>query len=208
MSVPLQYFYAKTKSILPVILHLAILLPLCILIIDFYSGNLTAEPVQESMHRTGRYALILLLITLSCTPLKLLTKYSHFAKLRKIFGLYSFFYASIHFLIFTAIDYQFDIEFLREALLEKPYAMVGLFAYTLLIPLALTSNNKSMTLLRKNWKRIHRLIYVLTAAGIVHFFWLVKSDYRMPFLYAGIFALLLSIRLFYFAKRSARRSEI
>ncbi|MDH5657412.1 MAG: sulfoxide reductase heme-binding subunit YedZ [Spirochaetia bacterium] len=195
----------KFRKILSRSLFYAVgLIPFLLLILDFYSDRLTAEPIQEAMHRTGKYTLVLLLITLSCTPLKHLTGIKVFLYLRKTAGLLSFSYATLHAVIFFIFDYGLDFFFIKEALFEKPYALMGLFSYILLIPLAATSNHFFMRRLGKFWKNIHSLIYVLTAAGIFHFIWLVKSDYRIPLMYGLVFVFLMAYRVLIFIKKNSK----
>jgi sulfoxide reductase heme-binding subunit YedZ len=115
--------------------------------------------------------------------------------LRKSLGLYAFFYATLHFLTFVGLDYQFDPELLKDAILKKRYALVGFAAFLTLLPLAITSTKGWMRRLGKNWKRLHRLIYLAGLLAIVHFVWLVKSDIREPLAYGAVVVTLLALRL-------------
>jgi sulfoxide reductase heme-binding subunit YedZ len=174
--------------------HLGALIPLVLLIWDYSQNQLTVNPIQEATFRTGKTALILLVLSLAATPLNIVFGLKKLLPLRKPLGLYAFLYVSLHFLIFVWIDYGLNLKFLQEGLLEKRYALVGLAAFTLLIPLALTSTQGWMRRLGKNWKRLHRLVYLVGVLAVIHFVWLVKSDVREPLAYGAAVLLLLLIR--------------
>ena len=152
------------------------------------------NPIQEVTLRTGRYALILLILSLACTPLNTLLGFRWVLPLRKWLGLYAFMYASFHFLIFIGLDYGFDLELILEAIFEKRYALVGFTAFLILLPLAITSTKGWMKRLGKNWKRLHRWVYLASLLVIVHFVWLVKADIRRPLAYGAVVVLLLVLR--------------
>jgi sulfoxide reductase heme-binding subunit YedZ len=175
--------------------HLSALLPLAMLIWNFFLDQLTANPIQYITFRTGKAALVLLMLALACTPISSLLGWGQVLGLRKTFGLYSFMYASLHFLTFVGLDYQFDPTLLQEAIFKKRYALVGFATFLILFPLALTSTKGWMRRLGKNWKRLHRLIYLAGILAIIHFVWLVKSDIREPLAYGAIVFLLLALRL-------------
>ncbi len=175
--------------------HVGSLLPLVVIVYDYYSGGLTADPVREITLRTGKTALILLLLSLAVTPANLVFNWKPVIPLRRLFGLYAFFYVSLHLLVFLWLDNGLNLGFILQGFLESRYALAGLAAYALLIPLALTSNRWSMRRLGKNWKRLHRLSYAAAILAIIHFVWLVKNTYGRPILYGSILALLLLLRL-------------
>lgn len=177
------------------LLHTGALLPLALLIWQGYSSQLGADPIREATLRTGKAALVLLLLSLAVTPLHLLSGWKRLLPLRKPLGLYAFFYAALHLFIFVAVDYGLIWSRIREGLLGKPYALLGLAAFLILLLLAITSNRWAMRRLGKNWKRLHRWVYLAAVFAIGHYFWLVKNVYTQPVLFAGLLALLLLLRL-------------
>lgn len=181
---PLQY-----------IVHLGSLIPLGILVWDFFTFNLTINPIQEATLRTGKTALILLVLSLACTPLNTLFGFRQAIKVRRPLGLYTFMYASIHLLIFVGVDYAFSWELIKEAIFEKRYALVGFSAFVIMLPMAITSTKGWKRRLGKNWKRLHNFVYLAGLLVIVHYIWLVKSDIREPLVYGGIVILLLLLRV-------------
>lgn len=183
------------KSKLQIATHAGALLPLIILLWDFYYDNLTANPIQEITFRTGKTTLVLLVLSLACTPLNTLFGFRQAIRLRRPLGLYAFLYGCLHFLTFIGLDYGFDPALLREAIFEKRYALVGFAAFLILLPLAITSTRGWQKRLGRNWKRLHRLVYVAVLLGVVHFVWLVKSDVREPLLFGAVAILLLLARL-------------
>ncbi|RME49566.1 MAG: sulfoxide reductase heme-binding subunit YedZ [Caldilineae bacterium] len=174
--------------------HLGALTPLAILVWDYLHNDLTFNPIQEVTLRTGRYALTLLILSLAVTPIASLTGRRKLLPLRRLLGLYAFFYAALHFLIFVGLDYGFDPALLREAIFEKRYALVGFMAFVILMSLAATSSRAMMKRLGKNWKRLHRLVYAAGLLVIIHFVWLVKSDVRRPLLYGAVLVAFLLLR--------------
>lgn len=183
------------KNWLKVATHVGSLAPLAVLIWDFYHNQLTFNPIQEATFRTGKTALVLLVLMLAVTPVNTIFGWRQVVPLRKWLGLYAFMYAAIHFLIFVWLDYGLDLQLLQEAIFEKRYALVGFAAFLILLPLALTSTKGWMRRLGKNWKRLHRLVYLAALLVVVHFVWLVKSDIREPLIYGAIIGLLLLLRV-------------
>lgn len=184
-----------TIRLLKIATHVGALLPLVILLWDFRQGQLGAEPIREITLRTGKSALILLVLSLAVTPANIISGWKQVLPLRKLLGLYAFFYVSLHFLIFIWLDYGLDLALLQVAIFEKRYALVGLAAFLILVPLAATSTRWGMRKLGKNWKRLHRLVYGAGILAAVHFLWLVKNAYTEPLIYTGIIVLLLLIRV-------------
>jgi sulfoxide reductase heme-binding subunit YedZ len=180
---------------LKIAVHIGALTPIALTIWNFWRGQLSVNPIQDVTFLTGWYALVLLILSLACTPLNTFLGWRWVLPLRKLFGLYAFLYASLHFLIFVGLDYGFDLELIWLTILEKRYVLVGFTAFLLLIPLAITSTKGWMRRLGKNWKRLHRLVYFISPLVIVHFVWLVKSDIRRPLAYGAVIALLLILRL-------------
>jgi sulfoxide reductase heme-binding subunit YedZ len=162
---------------------------------DFLNDNLTANPIQEATFRTGKTALILLVLSLACTPANIVFGLKQVLPLRRPLGLYAFFYVCIHLCIFAVVDYGLDWELIEQAIAEKRYVLVGFTAFLLLLPLALTSTKGWQRRLGKRWKKLHKLVYLAAPLVIVHFLWLVKSDIREPLRYGAIVAALLLLRL-------------
>ncbi|OGO21039.1 MAG: sulfoxide reductase heme-binding subunit YedZ, partial [Chloroflexi bacterium RBG_16_48_8] len=175
--------------------HIGSIIPMVILVWDWSQGNLTANPIQSATLRTGRFAMILLILSLAITPLNFLFGLRQLMPLRKWLGLYSAFYVGVHLLIFIGIDYGFNVSLVQADLLSKRYVIVGFLAGLILLPLALTSTKGWQRRLKKNWKRLHRFVYLAGMLAATHFIWLVKSDIRTPLLYAGVVSLLLVLRI-------------
>ncbi len=175
--------------------HVGALVPLAMLLWNYWHNQLTANPIQYITFRTGKTALVLLVLTLACTPVNALFRLPQVLALRRPLGLYAFAYAGMHFLTFIGLDYGFDVRSLQEAILEKRYALAGFAAFILLVPLAITSTKRWMKRLGRNWKRLHHLIYLAGILAVVHFVWLVKSDVREPLAYGAVLVSLLVLRL-------------
>lgn len=180
---------------LRILTHVGALLPLALLILDYSQDRLGVNPIQDITLRTGKYALVLLVLSLACTPVNTIFGFKPVLRLRRPLGLYAFMYVSLHFLIFIGLDYGFDLALIREAILEKRYALVGFVASLILLPLALTSTKGWMRRLGKYWKRLHRGVYLAALLAVVHFTWLVKSDIREPLLYGVVVVGLLVMRI-------------
>ncbi|MCF6299538.1 MAG: sulfoxide reductase heme-binding subunit YedZ [Proteobacteria bacterium] len=185
------------KHLTPIkaLVFLFCLIPVAIIVFDIFTENLSADPIAEILHRTGIWSLRFLLITLAMTPLRQLSGHIIFLRLRRMFGLFTFFYASLHLLVYTGLDLGFEFSHLFEDIIERPYITVGFTAWVLLIPMAITSNRKMIKKLGKNWKKLHMAIYVVTILACLHFIWLVKSDLKDPLIYTGIGLTLLFFRL-------------
>jgi len=152
-------------------------LPLLILAFDAFTGRLTVNPIQAAEQRTGDIAITLLILSLACTPLNTLLRWPAVLKVRRSLGLYAYLYAFLHFLLFIGLDYGFDAQLLLQALKEKPFILVGLAGFILLSALALTSFDYWKVRLGKNWKRLHRLTYLINLLIVLHFGWAVKGDF-------------------------------
>ncbi len=172
------------------------LLPVLWLAWDWWFDNLSIDPLDDFTNRTGTAAIILLLVSLAVTPINTITGWRQVLTLRKTLGLYAFFYAALHLLVFVGLDYGFSLEYiLLDGLPSKPYIVVGLAAFLILLPLALTSTRASMKRLGRNWKRLHRLVYAAGILAVVHYLWVSKVAFGSPVVYAGILALLLIARI-------------
>lgn len=175
--------------------HIGAWIPLILLIINWRLDNLSFNPIQTLEVRTGKYALVLLILSLACTPLNTLFGFRQALKVRRALGLYAFMYASIHFLIFIGIDYQLDWNLLKEAIFEKRYAFVGFAAILILLTLAATSTRGWMKRLGRIWTNIHKFVYLAALLVIIHYSWSVKSDIRIPLLYGALVLFLLALRI-------------
>ncbi len=173
------------------------LVPVAGLVRDALTGNLGAEPIDQITRLTGEWTLRFLLITLTVTPLRRLTGWHSLVRLRRMLGLFAFFYACLHFLTYLVLDQFFDWDAIVEDIVERNYILVGFSAFCLLVPLAVTSTNAMMRRLGgKRWQRLHRLVYVAAIGGVLHFLWLVKADASEPLVYAGLLLVLLGYRLY------------
>jgi methionine sulfoxide reductase heme-binding subunit len=179
-----------------VLVFLLALLPLAYLAWRAYHGRLTANPVEFIQHFTGDWTLRFLLITLSITPLRRLLNLPDLIRFRRMLGLFAFFYVCLHFLTYIGPDQAFDLGGMWKDVAKRPFITAGFLGFVLLIPLALTSTKGWIRRLGgKRWQGLHRLIYVSALCGVVHYYWLVKSDHRLPLLYGAILAVLLLYRL-------------
>lgn len=184
-----RWFGLKTLA------HLAALAPLAFLVYQALHDRLGADPVAALTHQTGEWALRLLLLCLAMTPLRIVTARTWPIRFRRLLGLYACFYASLHFAVYLLLDLGQFWSQIAADILKRPFITVGFTAWLLLLPLAITSNRWMMRRLKKNWLKLHRLVYAIGVLAVVHYYWLVKSDVREPLLYAGILAVLFAIRL-------------
>ncbi|MFP4345700.1 MAG: sulfite oxidase heme-binding subunit YedZ [Anaerolineales bacterium] len=182
------------KNWLRILAHAGALLPLLLLVWDAVAGTYLIDPVQEILSRTGNSALILLLLTLSCTPIQTIFGFNRILRIRKILGLYAFFYALLHFFTFVGLDYNFNLAYLRPAFTDQPFVLIGLAALLILVLLAFTSTQSWQRRLGKRWKRVQQLIYVAAALVIVHIMW-VRKEILESVEYLIILVVLLFLRL-------------
>jgi sulfoxide reductase heme-binding subunit YedZ len=182
---------------LRVIVHVGAWLPLAWLVWGWFNNSLGADPVATINNITGRTAMILLLLCLSATPLYILTGFRQGIGVRRALGLYAFLYAALHFANFIALDYGFDLQFiLDDGIQTKPYILVGLGALLILVALAVTSTKGWQRRLKRNWTRLHALIYPVGVLVMLHFFWQAKAAEKWePLIYAVAVGLLLFVRL-------------
>ena len=180
-----------------VILFLLCLIPLIRLLWLGFNDDLSANPVEFVERSTGYWTLFMLLCTLSLSPLRLLTGRTWQLQYRRMLGLFMFFYACLHITTYLWLDYSFIWADIVKDIVKHPYVLVGALAFIFTLPLAITSNNFMIRLLRERWKQLHNLVYLIAVLGVIHFLWLVKKDIREPMLYAVILALLLGIRIYY-----------
>jgi sulfoxide reductase heme-binding subunit YedZ len=171
------------------------LLPLALLLADGWLDRLGANPVEAITHRTGDWALRMLLLTLAVTPLRRWSGWTFLLRFRRQLGLFAFFYACLHLLTWVWLDQGFAWTAMGEDILERPYITLGMAALALMLPLALTSTNAMMRRLGAQWRRLHRAVYGIGVLAILHFLWLTKADYLEPALYGLLLAGLLLARL-------------
>ncbi len=182
-------------------LFIAGLLPLVRLVWLGANDGLGANPIEFITHSTGTWTLVGLLTTLSITPLRKISGWNWLIRLRRMLGLFTFFYACLHFTTYIWLDQFFDLQMVVKDVIKRPFITVGFLAFVLLIPLAVTSTNAMMKRLGgKKWQKLHRLIYAIAVLGVVHYWWLVKKDITQPLIYALVLAALLGIRLVFKAQ--------
>ena len=192
---------------LKVLVFALCLAPLALLGLETFGVGglgLGANPVEELIHRLGKWGLKFLLITLAVTPLRKLTGWNWLIRFRRMLGLFAFFYVSLHFLAYAGLDQRFDWAAIVEDVVERPYITIGVLALLLLLPLAATSTKGMMRRLGSRWQRLHRLVYVIAVLAVWHFYWQVKLDTLEALIYAGILSALLGFRLLERRRRKRR----
>lgn len=179
-----------------VVLFVACLGPLARLGWKAYGGLLGANPIEVITHSTGDWTLIFLCVTLSVTPLRMLTRQFWLIRFRRMFGLFAMFYGLLHFMTYIWLDKFFDIHEMVKDVVKRPFITMGFTAFVLMIPLAVTSTREWIRRLGgRKWNLLHRLIYFSAVAGVIHYLWLVKKDLTKPLEYAAVLAVLLGYRL-------------
>jgi sulfoxide reductase heme-binding subunit YedZ len=176
---------------------LVCLVPGVWLLWDTFTGNLTANPIEDIRNRTGIWTLRFLMITLSVTPLRRITGWPSLIRFRRMLGLFAFFYAFVHFITYIWLDQAFAFdEIVKDMFTTRPFIISGVVSFILLVPLAITSTKKWIRRLGgKRWQMIHRLIYLSAAVGVLHYYWRVKLDVTRPLAYGALLAVLLGVRL-------------
>jgi len=173
------------------------LAPLAWLLWGFFHDELGANPVEYITHSTGDWTMRFLLLTLTITPLRKVSNQQYLIRFRRMLGLYAFFYGCLHFTTYLWLDQSLDLASMSKDIVKRPFITAGFAAFITLVPLAVTSTKKMIARLGgKRWQMLHRLIYFSAAAGVVHYWWLVKSDIRKPLMYGTILAVLLTLRFF------------
>lgn len=193
-----------TVQRLKAVLFAAGLYPLARLVWLGFDGGLGANPVEFITRSTGTWTLVALCVTLGITPLRRFTGWQWLIRLRRMFGLYAFFYACLHFTTYLWLDQFFDPAGILKDIIKRPFITVGFLAFTLMIPLAITSTNSMIKRLgSRSWQRLHRAAYVIAACGVIHYWWLVKKDITQPLIFALIVGALLLVRIvFSFFRRN------
>jgi sulfoxide reductase heme-binding subunit YedZ len=200
------------SRILQIAVHFGGILPAVVLLFSFFTGDLTANPIQALEQRTGIIALNFLLLSLACTPVSIITGYKKIVARKKALGNYAFLYASIHFLIFIGLDYGFDLQLILTDVGTKIFILFGLTALLLLLPLAVTSLNYWKKKLGPRWKTLHKLVYIISPIVTIHFLLSLKGDITQlqgnivkPLIYGGIILFLLLTRIPFVKAFLARR---
>ncbi len=193
----------KPLQFIKPLVFIAALTPAIWLLVAALSNNLGANPIEAITRSLGEWALRFLLLTLTLTPLRRLTGWYRLLGYRRMLGLYSFFYASLHLLSYIVLDQFFYWPEIWADIIKRPYITVGMVSFLLLIPLAITSTKGWMRRLGKNWKRLHRLVYAIAIGAVLHYYMLVKADTLEPLTYAAILLLLLLLRIKYPQNRSS-----
>jgi sulfoxide reductase heme-binding subunit YedZ len=194
-----QVLYAKAG------VWLLCLLPFARLVYFGFTDNLGANPVEFVEHSTGIWAFVILLVTLSMTPIRLITGQVWHIQLRRMLGLFMFFYASLHIITYVWLDFAFIWEDIYKDVIKHPRILVGFIAFMLTIPLAVTSNSYMIKRLKTNWKKLHQSIYLISILVALHYLLLVKKDVTEPIYYAAVLTLLLGIRVYFnYFKKTAK----
>ena len=179
---------------LKIIIFILSLAPIFFIIYQIINSQLGPEPIKDITHHTGKWTLYFIVITLAMTPLKNITKQNIWIKYRRMFGLFIFFYASVHLMTYVGLDYRFDLTDIGDDIIKKKYIFIGFSAWLLLIPLAITSNKRMVKILKSKWKKLHRLIYLISLFGAIHYLWLVKRDLTEPLIFLLVIITLLAFR--------------
>ncbi len=198
----------RARTAVKVTVWVIALLPLLLLVYRFFTDRLGANPISYATNLLGDTTLRLLLASLSMTPLRMLFGIAWQMSLRRLLGLFAFFYASLHFSVWVVVDHFFDWGEMVTDVIKRPYITVGVLALTLLMPLATTSTAWAIKRIgAKNWRRLHKVVYVIGVLGVLHYLWLAKKGVNDPFVYAGVLALLLGIRFWDWVRRAVRRMQ-
>lgn len=183
------------RWVLKPLVFAAALAPFLLMSWGAWQDDLGANPLETVTHGTGDWALRFLLITLAMTPLRRLLRSNWPISLRRMLGLFTFFYASLHFLVWLVLDQEMLWQNILADIVKRPYVTVGFLAWLFLVPLALTSTKGMIRRLGRHWSRLHRLVYPIALLGVLHYLWLVKADLLEPLIYAAILGLLLVARI-------------
>jgi methionine sulfoxide reductase heme-binding subunit len=190
------------------LISLNALIPLAYLAYDGYRGQLGANPIEFFLRTTGVLTLSFILITLSVTPLRKIFGWNSLIKYRRMLGLYAFFYALIHLITYSIFDKSLDIRAIVSDVWQRPFIAIGMLAFSMLVPLAVTSTNGWVKRLGgKNWARLHKLSYAIAILGVIHFWMIVKSDVFYPAIFGFVVVVLLGYRLVANRKAAAARSK-
>lgn len=192
------------RWVLKPLVWIACLGPLGWLVRGLVTSDLGADPVKTLTHTTGLSALVILLCTLTVTPIRRITRWNGIIKLRRLSGNFAFFYALLHFLIYAVFDHRLSPTEIGEDVAKHPWVLVGFSAFLILATLASTSPRAAVRKLGKRWQKLHRLVYAAGVLAVLHFLWLVKKDTREPLTYGAVLLLLLGFRLLPLGSRRAK----
>jgi len=199
----------KPITLVRVAVFLAALIPAARLVWGFYANDLTANPGDYITDQTGTWTLGMLFSSLSITPLRRFTGWNELIKLRRMLGLFAFFYAVLHMLTWVVFIHYFEVSFMVEDVVKRPFITVGMTVFVILFSLALTSNRFAIRKLGRRWQSLHRLAYVAAIGGVIHFWWLVKADITEPRRWAMGLAVLLGLRVWWaYRKRASSRASL
>ena len=196
----------KTITLLKAALFVAALIPFGRLVWGFYTNDLTANPGDYITDQTGTWILGTLFASLCVTPLRRLTGWNELIKLRRMLGLFAFFYAVLHLLTWIVFVHYFEVSFMIEDVFKRPFITVGMTVFVILFALALTSNRWAIRKLGRKWTTLHRLVYAAAIGGVIHFWWLVKADITLPRRWAAALAVLLGVRVWWWYQKRATSS--
>jgi sulfoxide reductase heme-binding subunit YedZ len=198
----------KTLGWIKAVVFLLALMPLAKLGIGAYFDALGANPIEKITHKTGYWTLTFLLLTLTATPLRRLFGWYWPIRLRRMLGLFAFFYGCLHFMTYLVLDQFFDWESIAKDIIKRPYITVGFPSFLMMIPLAITSTDAMLRRLGgKRWNLLHRLVYLCAVGGVVHYWWLVKKDITEPLIFAVLLGLLLGLRVFYWLMKARKKKS-
>ena len=184
------------RRLVALLIFAASLVPLLLVALDALRGRLGANPIEAILNRFGYWTLVFVLLALVPTPLQRLSGWTWMAPHRRMIGLFAFFYACLHVGTYIGVDQFFDWRAIVADVVKRKFITIGMLAFAMLVPLALTSTDGSVRRLGyARWKRLHRLVYAAAVCGVVHFIWRVKADLREPLLFAAALAVLLAVRL-------------
>lgn len=198
----------KPITAIKAVVFAAALIPAAALVYDFYTSNLTANPLDYITDQTGTWALAFLVISLAVTPLRRFSGWNQIIRLRRMLGLFAFFYALLHLLTWIVLINYFDVQSMVEDVAKRPFITIGMATFLILLVLAITSNQLSIRKLGRRWQTLHRFVYAAAIGAVVHFWWLVKADITVPRRWAVAVAALLGIRAWWAwakKKKPARR---
>jgi methionine sulfoxide reductase heme-binding subunit len=198
----------KPIAVLKPLIFAAALIPAAALVYGFYTSNLTADPGDYITDQTGTWALVFLMLSLTITPIRRLTGWNAVIRLRRMIGLFSFFYGVLHMLTWVVFINVFDPRAMVADVAMRPYITVGMATFAILFVLALTSNAFATRRLGRRWQTLHRLVYVAAIGGVVHFWWLVKADITEPRRWAVLLGVLFALRVWFAYQRRQRAATV
>lgn len=187
----------KPITFIRILTFAAALLPAAALVYGFYTNDLTANPGDYITDQTGTWTIAFLTISLAVTPLRRMTGWNEVVKLRRMLGLFAFFYATLHLLTWIVFIHFFDVSFMVEDVVKRPFITVGMATFLILLSLAVTSNRFAIRRMGRRWQTLHRLVYLAAIGAVIHFWWLVKADITEPRRWALAIGVLLGFRVWW-----------